>query len=265
MTFPPAVHRCENTKEAGVAVPDSTAVGLPIEDAWIALADGLQVHRWFLHVAAALDSHPPAVDLPGRRLPLCRTEVVFQTDVGDTVSSAVITRAGQLVDHAELGYFIQLGLSRVIVSERCEPTPPRVGCVAPTDAPLELAARLLATAAANWLRLFAILGPSSSHEAGDLSQWQRLDTTNAEYGLGLAVRIRLYEAVLARPSHPMPIGLDAVRTELSALHAEADAIRPDVYRSAEPLRLIARDLLITQFPGPERFAKYQDGGGPGQG
>jgi hypothetical protein len=193
--------------------------------------------------------------------------VIFQTDAGDTVSSAVVARAGQLADHAELGYFIQLGLSTVIVSKRCEPTPPRVGCVAPTDAPLELAARLLATAAANWLRLFAILGPSSSQETGDLSQWQRQDTTTAEYSLGLAVRIRLYEAVLARPSLPTSIGIDlaAARAELAALRVEAEAIRSDVYRAAEPLRLIARDLLITQFPGPQRFAKYRDGGGPGQG
>lgn len=252
-----------------MAEQDSATVALQIEDAWIALADGLHVHRWFLHIAPALEAQATrsTVDVPGQRFPLCGGEVVFQTEVGDTVSSAVVARAGQLIEHAELGYFIQLGLLTVVVSKRCDPTPPRVGSIAPTDNPLEFAAQVLATAAANWLRLFAILGPSSSQATGDLSQWQRRDTAIAEHGLGLALRIRLYEAVLARPTLPisMGIGLDAVRTELDAMHAEALELRADVYRAAAPLRLIAQDLLITQFPGPERFAKYQDGGGPGQG
>jgi hypothetical protein len=245
---------------------------LPIEDAWTALADGLHVHRWFLHIAPALDAtdrrqRPPGREGTAKRIPLCGTEVMFRTEGTDRVAPALVSQAGQLIEHAELGYLVRLGLSTVIVSGRPMLVAPRVVRIEPAGSPLELAARLLTAAAAQWLRLFALLGTSSRGPAHGLTRWDHAETDIAEDGLGLAVRIRLYEAVLAKPDLPtsMAIGTSEVRTELAAMHVEAEAIRPEVYQAAESLRLIAQDLLITQFPGPKRFAKYQDGGGPGQG
>ena len=251
---------------ADMGIQGTTTDDLPIEDAWTALADGLHVHRWFLHIAPALDAtdgRRPA-ERPAQLVPLCGAEVIFDSD---DVSPDLVAQAGYLIEHAELAYLVRLGLSTVIVSDRSMLVAPRVARIEPPGSPLDLAARLLTAAATCWLRLFALLGPSSREPTGDLTRWEHADTGTAEYGLSLAVRIRLFEAVLTKPGLPasIAIGLDEARTGLAAVHAEADAIRSAVYDAAESLRLMAQDLLVTQFPGPKRFAKYQDGGGPGQG
>jgi hypothetical protein len=259
-------------EQAHMGIQGTMTRDLPIEDAWTALADGLHVHRWFLHVAPVLEKTdrqrwPSDPERTAKRIPLCGTEVTFRAESPYRVSPTFVTQAGQLIETAELGYLVRLGLATVIMSSRPMLIAPDVVRIEPADSPLELAARLLAAAAAGWLRLFALLGPSSRQPTGDLTRWDRAGTDTAEGALGLAVRIRLYEAVLAKPDLPIlaVIGTDKVRTKLAGMHVEAEGIRPDVYRAAQSLRLIAQDLLITQFPGPMRFAKYQEGGGPGQG
>lgn len=255
-----------------MGIQGTTAHELPIEDAWAALADGLHVHRWFLHVAPVLEAAdeerlPANQERAAKRIALCGTEMIFRTDGTGRVSLPLVTEAGKLIEHAELGYLVRLGLSTVIMSDATMLVEPRVVRIELANSPLVLAGRLLTAAAAVWLRLFALLGTSSRQPTSVLSQWDHLGLDTAESGLGLAVRIRLYEALLAKRDLPMSmaIKIDEVGAELAAMHSEAEALRAEIYQTAESLRLIAQDLLITQFPGPRRFAKYQDGGGPGQG
>jgi hypothetical protein len=243
---------------------------LPVEDAWMFLADGMHVHRWYLHVGNVVQ--PPAP----RGVPFCGTLVEFTADdPADLPDMVALARAEELIDHAELAHFVRLGLAEVTISATHKDFAPFAVSVAPTAGPLAFAAAVVGATAANWLRLFELLGTSTSRPVRGMGEWHRASIEEAERGIDLAVRIRLYEAIATR-TMPGRSSADAVaertgadlasaRAELAAMHADAASMLDTVYTAAKSLRLLAFDLLMTQFPGPDRFAKYRDGGGPGQG
>lgn len=243
---------------------------LPIEDAWMFLADGMHTHRWYLHVGNVV--RPPAP----RGRPFCGKAVEFTADdPADLPDADTLGRAADLIDHAELANFVLLGLAAVEISAERKDSAPFAVSVAPTTDPLAFAAAVVGATAANWLRLFELLGPSTTRPVRGMGEWHRAGTEDAEQGIDLAVRIRLYEAITARaiPGRPPAdavarrtgIDLASARAELAVMHADAATMLDRVHAAAKPLRLLAFDLLMTQFPGPDRFAKYRDGGGPGQG
>lgn len=295
---------------------------LPIEDAWRTIADGLHIHRWYLHPAVMLDKRaaelraaaaaprpwsptppsdglvehvrhpaqpapPPPPPAPDRTIPtvhLCGVPVAAVADedcfvdpLGFLVArvdrltgacrlsedlAAAVTR---LVEAAELGYLVQIGVSLVVRTDDEHTTPPLTVTVPRSDDAVGFAAALLAGAAVGWLRLFALSAPTREvrEPEYDPAAWTAAVAPDAERGIRLAVLIRLHAAILA---NGLVSGLDAASTRhrLAALCAEAERTTARVYDGAAGLPLIASDLLTTMFPGPRRFEKYQSGAGAGQ-
>ncbi|WUI00406.1 hypothetical protein OHR68_00830 [Spirillospora sp. NBC_00431] len=293
---------------------------LPIQHAWQALADGMHVHRWFLHTAPMLrdraehllssarpepvtGSEPPissflaehlchagqptpvngsVLDHSRRPIFLCGAPVVVVLDNGDCfedefgmsivrrdsfgrlgLRSETAAEITELIESAGLGYLIEVGVSVVVRTDRPRLFPPGTIAIPTRGRPLELAAELVAEAAADWLGLFTMSAPRPNlrNPAYAPGTWPNIVAEAAGSGIRLAAVQRLLEAVADDPARRSAELIRRLRENRDT----ADRIRSAVYAAADTLPLIASDLLVTMFPGPRRFAKYEAGSGAGQG
>lgn len=292
---------------------------LPIQHAWQALANGMHVHRWFLHTApmlrdraehllssagleASTGLEPPiscfllehlchagqptpsagsVLDHSMRPLTLCGVPVVAVFDDDDCfvdesgmsivrrtpsgrlgLCSETAAEITELIESAGLGYLIEVGVSVVVRTDRPRLFPPGTIAIPTEGRPLDLAAELVAEAATGWLGLFTISAPRPDpHDpVYDPVTWPNIVGGAAVTGIRLGAAWRLFEAAAGPARH----SAEFIR-RLRENRDTADHIRSAVYAAADELPLIASDLLVTMFPGPRRFAKYEAGSGAGQG
>jgi hypothetical protein len=289
--------------------PTTDTLPLPIEDAWRTIADGLHIHRWFLHPARMLDEranrllddapaalradppgpgllehlchpdqaepaapvpHASTVDICGARVTAVTADDCFidahglsivRNDRLGTAPALPPELAGaisSLTAAAGLEYLVQVGVSVLVRGDPHQPTPPGTVAIRGGTSAVDIAADLLAGAAAGWLRLFALsaVRPAQPEPTYDPASWRTAVAPAAESGIRIAVQIRLLQALSGHET--------GSASRLAGLRERAAQALPEVYTAADALPLIAADLLVTMFPGPRRFAKYHGGGGAGQ-
>lgn len=182
------------------------------------------------------------------------------------LSEDLTTAVTGLIEAAELAYLIQIGVSLVVRTNNRITAPPLTVAVPESDSAVAVAAELLAGAATGWLRLFTLSAPSKDirEPVYEPAAWTCAVPESAEQGIRLAVLVRLYEALTSVSTPALDLDAASITRRLTELRIAAGRMTSEVYEVAARLPLMASDLLVTMFPGPQQFAKYRGGAGAGQ-